>query len=199
MKRWWLPVVSALAVVAALGLGGCGNGVYVGTDEGDPAVDGFRCVQPTGPSGMLVLIAQSVPPAQWVPCLRGEPGRWTMSKLEVRDGAATIGFGYQFGGPDKVTIEMRPSCDVHDAKEVSSQHPGTRRYNRDLVRAGHYANEVYFVYEGACTVLSFDLAATGAELRGAEFAGSLGFVARDELDRQIRAATDGRLTLDPAG
>jgi len=82
---------------------------------------------------------------------------------------------------------------------MNEKHPGTRRYNRDLVRAGHYANEIYFVYEGACTVLRFDMAATGAELRGAEFAGALGFVAREELDRQIRAATDDRLTLDPAG
>ena len=55
--RWFAALVAA----AALALGGCGNAVYVGTDEGDPAVDGFRCVQPTGPSGMLVLIAQSVP------------------------------------------------------------------------------------------------------------------------------------------
>ena len=138
----------AFVAAAAFALGGCGSGMYVGTEEGDPAVDGFRCAQPTGPSGML---------------------------------------------------EMRPSCDTHDAKEVSSQHPGTRRYNRDVVRAGRYANEIYFVYEGACTVLRFDLAATGAELRGAEFAGALGFVFRDELDRQIRAATDDRLTLDPAG
>jgi len=191
--------IIAFVAAAALALGGCGNAVYVGTDEGDPAVDGFRCAQPTGPSGMLVLIAQSVPAAQYVPCLRGEPGRWTMSQLEVRDGTATIAFGYQFGGPDTATIEMRPSCDMHAAKEVSSQHPGTRRYNRDLVRGGHYANEIYFVYEGACTVLRFDMAATGAELRGAEFAGALGFVAREELDRQIRAATDDRLTLDPAG
>jgi hypothetical protein len=195
VTRRWLAVLAAAALV----LGGCGDGVYVGTDEGDPAVDEFRCAQPTGPSGMLVLIAQSVPPAQWVPCLSGEPGRWTMSQLEVRDGGATIGFGYQFGGPDRATIEMRPSCDTHGAKEVSSQHAGTRRYNRDLVRGGRYANEIYFLYQGACTVLRFDLAATGAELRGAEFAGSLGFVARAELDRQIRAATDGRLTLDPAG
>jgi hypothetical protein len=45
----------------------------------------------------------------------------------------------------------------------------------------------------------FDLVPTGADLRGAEFAGALAFVARAELDRQIRAATDDRLTLDPAG
>jgi hypothetical protein len=188
-------VAAALALV--LVLGGCGSNVYIGSGEGDPAVTEFECEQRGGPSGMLVLLAQSVPDASAVPCVRADPGRWVMAEFTVRDGSAVVGFAYQYGGPDRVTIEMRPTCDVGDAKEVSSQHTGTRRYNRDLIRNGRYANEIYFTYAGACTSLRFDLEATGAELRGAEFTGTLGFVTRGELDRQIRAATDGRLTLDP--
>jgi hypothetical protein len=191
------PVSAAFAVALGLALGGCGSNVYIGSGDGDPAVNEFRCEQPGGPSGMLVLLAQAVPEAAAVPCVRADPGRWIMSEFMVRDGSAVVGFAYQYGGPDRVTIEMRPRCDVGDAKEVSSLHPGTRRYNRDLVRDGRYANEIYFTYAGACTSLRFDLEATGAELRGAEFTGTLGFVTRGELDRQIRAATDGRLTLDP--
>jgi hypothetical protein len=188
-----------LAAVAATAVGGCGSNVYIGSQDADPAVTEFRCGRPDGgPSGMLVLIAQSVPSASAVPCLTGEAGRWTMAEFTVRDGSSVIGFAYQYGGPDRVTVEMRARCDLHDAKEVSSRHEGARRYNRDLVRNGRYANEIYYVYEGACTSVRFDLVATGADLRGAEFAGSLAFVARSELDRQIRAATDGRLTLDPA-
>jgi hypothetical protein len=184
-------------VAAALTLGGCGSNVYIGSGDGDPAVTEFRCEQRGGPSGMLVLLAQAVPDASAVPCVRADPGRWVMSEFTVRDGSAVVGFAYQYGGPDKVTIELRPRCDPGDAKEVSSQHAGTRRYNRDAVRNGRYAHEIYFSYAGACTTLRFDLEATGAELRGAEFTGTLGFVTRAELDRQIRAATDGRLTLDP--
>jgi hypothetical protein len=146
---------------------------------------------------MLVLLAQAVPGASAVPCVRADPGRWVMSEFTVRDGSAVIGFAYQYGGPDRVTIELRPRCDVGDAKEVSSPHAGTRRHNLDAVRNGRYANEIYFIYAGACTSVRFDLEATGAELRGAEFTGTLGFVTRAELDRQIRALTDGRLTLDP--
>jgi hypothetical protein len=192
-------LLAVLAVLAAFAAGGCGSNVYIGSQESDPAVTEFRCGgQDGGPSGMLVLIAQSVPSASAVPCIEGEAGHWTMAEFTVRDGSAVVGFAYQYGGPDRVTVEMRAQCDVHDAREVSSRHEGTRRYNRELVRGGRYANEIHYVYEGACTSLRFDLGATGADLRGAEFAGALAFVARSELDRQIRAATDGRLTLDPA-
>jgi hypothetical protein len=188
----------ATGVLLAFALGGCGSNVYIGSQEGDPAVTEFRCDGHGGPSGMLVLIAQSVPSASAVPCLNGAAGRWTMAEFTVRDGSSVIAFAYQYGGPDRVTVEMRARCDLHDAKEVSSRHEGARRYNRDLDRNGRYASEIYYVYEGACTSVRFDLGATGADLRGAEFAGSLDFVARSELDRQIRAATGGRLTLDPA-
>ena len=187
----------AAVVLTALALGGCGSNVYIGSGDGDPAVTEFECDQRGGPSGMLVLLAQSVPEASAVPCVRADPGRWVMAEFTVRDGSAVVGFAYQYGGPDRVTIEMKPRCDVGAYREVSSLHPGTRRYNRYAVRNGRYANEIYFTYAGACTSLRFDLEATGAELRGAEFTGTLGFVTRAELDRQIRAATDGRLTLDP--
>jgi hypothetical protein len=193
-----LLVVAVLAL-SGPALAGCGSNVYIGSGEGDPAVTEFRCEQHDTPSGMLVLVAQSVPTASAVPCVRGQAGRWTMAELTVRDGSAVIVFGYQYGGPDRVTIEVRPTCDVGDAKEVSSVHAGTTRYNLERERAGRYANEIYYVYDGACTSLRFDLAPVGADLRGAEFLAALGFVTRDELDRQIRAATDGRLTLDPAG
>ena len=203
MKRRAAPAaLAALAALAAvaLALGGCGSNVYIGSQENDPAVTEFRCERHDGgPSGMLVLIAQSVRTASAVPCIEGEAGRWTMAEFTVRDGSSVIGFAYQYGGPDRVTVELRAECDVRDAKEVSSRHEGTRRYNRELVRDGRYANEIYFVHEGACTLLRFDLVATGADLRGAEFTGALGFVTRAEIDRQIRAATDGHLTLDPAG
>jgi hypothetical protein len=190
---------AAVLVAAALALAGCGSNVYIGSGEADPAVTEFRCEQRDGPSGMLVLVAQSVPTASAVPCVRGQTGHWGMAEFTVRDGSAVITFGYQYGGPDKVTIEVRRTCDVGDAREVSSLFAGTSRFNRPRVQAGRYANEIYFVYDGACTSLRFDLAPVGADLRGAEFLTTFGFVTRAELDRQIRDATDGRLTLDPAG
>jgi hypothetical protein len=185
-------------MVAAVALGGCGSSLYVGSEAGDPAMNELGCAQPADePSGMLVLLAQSVPDASAVPCLRTPVGNWTMGELDAHNGAAMINFQYQFGGGDHATIELRPDCDVTGAREVASPFAGTRQYDRDLTRAGRYANEIYFVYAGGCTSLRFDMTATGAELRGGEIAGSLGFLPRADLDRQIRAASDGHLRLDP--
>jgi hypothetical protein len=189
-----LGAVAALALVT----GGCGSSLYVGSDGPDPAVRGMRCEQPDdAPSGMLVLFAQAVPSASSVPCLSSPIGNWIMSRFEVRDGSARVTLTDQYGADGHIAIELRASCDVGDAREVSSRHDGMQRFNRDAERAGRYTNEIHFRYPGACTSLRFDLAASGAELRGAEIAGALDFIARETLDRQIRKASDGHLQLDP--
>jgi hypothetical protein len=194
------PRLAATGAVLALALatGGCGSSLYVGSDGPDPAVKGMRCVQPNdAPSGMLVLFAQAVPSASSVPCLSSPIGNWIMSRFDVRDGSARVEFTDQYGADGQVTLELLATCDTGDAREVASRHDGMQRFNRDLTRAGRYANEVHYRYPGGCTSLRFDLNPDGAELRGAEVAGALDFVTREDLDRQIRKASDGHLELDP--
>jgi hypothetical protein len=190
--------VAAMLAVLALGTGGCGSAVYIGTEGPDPAAAPMRCDRPADkPSGMLVLIAQAVPTASSVPCLVGPVPNWIMSRFDVRDGSGVVEFTHQFGAEDTATIDVSAGCDVSGAQEVSSRHNGMQRFNRDARRSGRYANEVYFVYPGGCTSLRFNLTSDGAELRGAEMAGELSFVTREYLDRQIRKASDDNLELDP--
>jgi hypothetical protein len=186
-----------VAVTLAAVVGGCGN-VYIGTDGPDPATDPMRCRQPSDePSGMQILLAQSVPTATAVPCLRAETGDWVMTKFEVSDGLGRIELSHRYGDEDTATIDLTASCDVRDAEEISSQFGGMRKYARELTDAGRYANETYYVYPGGCTWLRFRLSGSGAGLRSAEIGGALGFLSRDQLDRQIRDASDDHLHLDP--
>jgi hypothetical protein len=184
------------AAALALATGGCG--VYVGAQGPDPATTQLRCEQPADdPSGMLVLLAQSVLTAPSVPCLRTATSNWIMTRFDVKDGGAVIEFSNRFGDEETVTIEFHATCDVSGAQEVSSQHAGMQRYNRPVTRAGVYADEVYYVAPGACTHLRFHLTGDHPDLRGAEVAGALGFISRETLDQQIREASDGHLHLDP--
>jgi len=188
-------VLVAAALVSAAS--GCGS-VYIGTEGSDPSTGPMRCDQPADqPSGMQVLLAQSVPTASAVPCLRSEVGDWVVTGFDVQDGQNRLELSHRYGDEDTVTIESAASCDLHGAREVSSQLDGVRRYDRELTEAGRYANETYYVYRGGCTWLHFSVSGAGASLRAAEVAGALGFVSRDDLDGQIRAATDDRLHLDP--
>jgi hypothetical protein len=188
---------AGLGAAVVLATGGCGA-VYIGARGPDPAARPMQCTQPRGGvSGMHILLAQAVPTASAVPCLRGAVENWIVETFEVRDGRATIRFTYRFGDDETATVEMARSCDTRGAAEVSSEQPGMRRYDREVRRGDVYASERYYVYEEACTWLRFNLTGRGADLRGAELSGALGFVSRESLDRGIRETTDGRLRLDP--
>lgn len=185
------------AVTAAVATGGCGT-VYVGVDGPDPATAPLLCEQPAADaSGMQVLLAQSVPTATAVPCLRSQVGDWIVTRFEVQDGRARIDFTYRYGHDDSATPELTPECQVGEAREVAGGIDGTRQYRREVRAPDRYADEIFYVYPGGCTSLRFHLSGSGAALRGGELASALGFVTRYQLDRQIRDASDGQLHLDP--
>lgn len=188
----------ALITALLLATGGCGN-VYIGPDGPDPATRPLRCQQPPDePSGMQVLLAQSVPTASAIPCLNDDITDWLMAVFEVVNGTARIVFTHRYGrDDDTATLDFAADCDLGSAREVSSRFDGMRRYDRPGTSGVRYTDRIYYVAPGACTSLRFDLSGAGADLRGAEISGVLGFVPRATLDRQIKAASDGHLHLDP--
>ncbi len=188
----------ALLTALLLATGGCGSGVYLGPDGSDPATRPLRCDQPADePSGMLVLLAQSVPGASAVPCLTDDVPDWLVTVFEVGNGRARIEFTDRYGrDDDSATVELTADCDIGDAREVTSRFPGIRRFLRQVNRENGYGDRIWWVYDGACTSVRFNLTGAGAILRGGEISGALGFVDRADLDGQIRAASDGHLRLD---
>ncbi len=193
-------VVAALAVLtaAATAVSGCGS-TYIAAEGSDPGATPMRCVQAPGRlSGMQVLMAQAVPGASLIPCLREEVDTWAVTMFDVGTGRVRILFQYQFGNDDQsATVEVAPQCDMRGAREVSSEHPGVRRYDRDVESDDRYANERYYTYPDACTSLRFNLIGKNADLRGAELASIFGFVSRATLDQRIGDVSDHRLHLDP--
>jgi hypothetical protein len=192
-------LAATATVFVVSGCGSNGN-ISIGPNGAGPAIAWLRCEQPPGkPSGMQVLMAQSVPTASAVPCLRSSVDNWTLATFDVSNGRSMIKFAYQEGTSETVIVEMTPRCDMRGATEVSSEQSGMRRYDREVVVANRYSNERYYVYPDACTSVRFDLAGTGTlpALRGAEVTGALGFIGRDVLDREVRQVSDGHLHLDP--
>jgi hypothetical protein len=190
--------IAALLLVAALATGGCGT-VHIGPDGRAAVVSPMSCVQPDDrPSGMLLLLAQAVPTATSVPCLRSEAGNWSITEFHAENGRVRIEFSHRFGDEETATVDLAAGCDVRSAQEISSQFDGVRKYHAPATRGVRYADETRYVYSGACATLRFHLSDPGADLRGAEIAGALGFVSRERLDRQVRNASNNRLHLDPA-
>ncbi len=173
---------------------GCLGNVEVGVPPGMPA-----CAWPENKVGSgLLLVAQSVPTAQWLPCVRALPVGWTFEGLDAQNGWSEIRVGStDREGDDSVRIRLERSCDVGDARAASSDQPGTRRYDGvSPVRVGYRADR-YYVFPGGCVTYHIDFTGrirAGAE---AEVSAALGLVSRSSVADAVEQHTDGRLTLDP--
>jgi hypothetical protein len=183
--------VLALTVVA-VATTGCMNAELVGSASGLP-----RCAPEADDRlGGMVLMAQSVPGAQWLPCVRRMPVGWTFVGFDARDGQTDIRFGSDREGMTALTVLVRPSCELTGAAEVPSEWPELRRYERVTRVSSGYGGERHYTFTGGCVTYRFDLRGDSRAEAVAVVSDALGFVSRQSVARQVREGSDGRLELD---
>jgi hypothetical protein len=186
MSRVAVLVAVAVAVLAT----GCSERV------GDPLQ-----VLPCTPAEdrldkQLVLMAQSVPTASAVPCLRTELDDWFLDDVDSWEGWTRIELSRLL---DQValTIMLTATCDHSGASETATDQPGTRRFDERVRTGGAYRDRRFYVLPGACLAYQFQLTGTGTEAAAQEISGAIGLVGRDQLADQVRRYSGGRLLLDP--
>jgi hypothetical protein len=187
MRRVGVLVAVAAAVLAA----GCSSAISTTPLQ----------VLPCTPSGdrldkQLVLMAQSVPTASAVPCLRAELDDWFLDDLDSVDGYTRIELSRLI---DQValTIELTRTCDHGGAVETTTDQPGTQRFDERIRDGSSYRDRRFYLLPGACVAYSFQLTGTGAEEAADDISRALGLVSRDQLADQVRRYSGGRLHLDP--
>jgi hypothetical protein len=185
-----LPAYVLLAALVAGATGGCA--VDVATSP-PPACD----APPDEPNRLVVLMAQAVPSAKWLPCVRGLPVGWDMGAVEIEDGRGRFWLDSDRDGVQAVRVEVTARCDVSGTTEVPSERPGTRRFERVTRVEGGYGGSRHYTYLGGCTTYVFDLRGETLAQPLSAIGAALDFVNRAGLREQVRRATDGRLELDP--
>jgi hypothetical protein len=170
---------------------GCVNSDVVSSAGGLP-----RCAPRGAVPGGTVLMAQSVPGAQWLPCVRQVPVGWRFAGLEAKDGQTTIQFNSDRDGPHALTVFLRPTCDTAGATDVPSEWPEMRRYERATRVSSGYGGERHYTFTGGCVTYRFDLHGDTRAEPVAVITDALAFVSRRSVARQIRDFSDGRLELD---
>lgn len=186
-----------LAALAALLAGtGCEiEPVVVGSAAGLP-----RCAQDgAAHESGVVALAQSVPSAQWLPCVREVPVGWTFASFEPENGRSRLGFASDRDGPAALTVYLRPSCDLAGAMEVPSGRPELRRYERATRVSSGYGGERHYTFPGGCITYVFDLRGDTRAEPVAAISEAFGFLSRAEVARQVHDSSDGRLELDRGG
>jgi hypothetical protein len=137
-----------------------------------------------------------VPSAEWLPCVRQVPVGWSFVGFDARDGQTSIRLGSDREGMTALTVLVRPSCDLTGAAEVPSEWPELRRYERVTRVSSGYGGERHYTFPGGCVTYRFDLRGNTRAEAVAVVTDALGFVSRENVARQLEAASKGRLHLD---
>jgi hypothetical protein len=188
--------VPLLALLAGPGLGGCAGDSTTVTIVTPACSQGDEGAAGNG----VVLMAQSVPSAAWVPCLRTAlPLGWTFHHLDARTGVSRFWLDSDRDGDQAIEVRLEQTCDTAGATEIPSDRDEMDRLERVTMTTPHFEGERYYVFDGGCITFVFRL---GGESRGEPLAlvtQAVGAVSREDLIAQVREETDGRLSLYPAG
>jgi hypothetical protein len=187
--------LAGLLLLATLA-GGCVSGSELAEDVGRQPT----CASKPGTvrRGILIM-AQAVPSAAWLPCIRTVPPGWTFDEIRPRDGEATMLFNSDRDGMHALTVLLRPSCDLTGATEVPSEQPEMRRFERVTRVSSGYGGERHYTFTGGCVTYRFDLRGSTRAEPVAAATESLAFLSRRNLDQMVRQVSDDRLRLDPTG
>lgn len=178
-------------VALAASLAGCASDTTTTTEM--PA-----CPAEGDAANGVILMAQSVPTATWLPCMRMSPPLgWGFHHLDARNGIAKFFLNSDRHGQQAIEVRVEESCDTAGATEIHSDREGLSRFERVTRTTPDYVGERYYVFEGGCITFVFRLS---GESRGEPLALAnqvVGVVSRDDLRDQVNEESGGRLELDP--
>jgi hypothetical protein len=140
-----------------------------------------------------ILMAESVPDATLVPCVRALPLGWAFAAFDARQGISEFSLDSDAGGPGALLVRFTRNC-TPEGIQARSDEPGTRMVEQ---RSGEdpYAATWTYLFGGGCARYSIHLAA-GAPVERllAQIRSGLSFIARERVIQNLSGGD-----LEPAG
>jgi hypothetical protein len=166
-------MLALFAVPAVLGLG-----LLLPTSN--PSVRAPAC----GTGRPMILAAQAVPSAAFLPCIAALPPGWTAGDAESVNGKATFWLDSGQAGAQAVTIVLTAACDTSGTRQIPSGQPGTRLLERPASPLAQHPGVRFYTFPGGCATYQFGPAVSPALAAAASSA--LRFVPRSALVGYVR-------------
>jgi hypothetical protein len=160
-------LIVLVALGAAVSLAGCATSAVAVPGCGDPL--------------RLAIVAQSVPGASYLPCLRDLRPGWTASGFApAQDGTGFLLDSDRSPGRP-VTVRLTAACRISGASPSPARAPGVLTYIRlDSIRPT-FAGHLYDVFPGGCVTYTFDFSHGSQIALTEEFEAAVGLYPRQQL------------------
>jgi tRNA A-37 threonylcarbamoyl transferase component Bud32 len=153
-----------------------------------------------GTGHTMILTAQAVPSAAFLPCISALPAGWTTAGAEIASGRASFalssgsqagggGVHFELGQPGQlqaVTITLTAACDTSGAQQIPSGQPGMRRFERPLSLVPAYSGVRYYTFPGGCATYQFVLAPGASPALATTVDTAVAFMPRSALVGYVR-------------
>ena len=108
-----------------------------------------------GTGHSAILAAQAVPSAALLPCVAALPSGWRASGGDIVSGRASFWLDSDQAGPHAATITLAPACDTAGAREIPSDQPGMRRFERPISLEPQFSDLRFYTFPGGCVTYRF--------------------------------------------
>jgi hypothetical protein len=129
----------------------------------------------------LAIIAQSVPGAFYLPCIRDLQPGWTTSGFDPAQDGTSFLLNSDRSPGQPVTVELTTACRTSGASPSPARAPGVLTYIRlDSIKP-RFAGRMYDVFPGGCVTYTFDFS-NGSQIALMEqFKAAVGLYPRQQL------------------
>jgi hypothetical protein len=135
------------------------------------------------PEAPTVLLAQAVPSADLVPCVRDLPAGWTFDGFTAEDGTSSFALASVAEEGGRVEVRLTPSCPAPRGEVVPGDRGAT--LERDVTARRPYRATWTSRFDGGCVVATIVLGdATRTARQLEELERALGLLPRDLLEAE---------------
>ncbi len=182
LQRWSVRRVSLaagmLAAVTVVTLVG-GKAFFPAENIGAYAPD-------CGTGHSIILTAQAVPSAAVLPCIAALPSGWRVGGADVVSGRASFWLDSDQAGPRAATITLAAACDTAGARQIPSDQPGTRRFERPLSLVPQFSDLRFYTFPGGCVSYEFRFPPGVSPVLAGAADTAVAFVPRSRLVDHVR-------------
>ena len=129
----------------------------------------------------LAIIAQSLPSASYLPCIRTLPPGWSSTGFTASQTGTTFLLDSDRSPGRPVVVRLTPACEPGQASPAPARAPGAITYTRLTSIAPRFAGHLYDVFPGGCVSYAFDFALGSQISLMEQFEEAVGLYPRQQL------------------
>ena len=183
LQRWSVKRVAlaaAMLAVITVAVGETWNAFF-------PAARNLGARAPAcGTGHSMILSAQAVPSAALLPCIAALPAGWSIDGVDIASGKASFGLDSDRAGERAATITLAAACDTTGARQIPSDQPGTRRFERPLSLVPQFSDLRFYTFPGGCVSYEFRFAPGASPVLAGTASSAVDFVPRSRLVGYVR-------------